>query len=116
MQCYWAEIRLLEREILFHTERDLETKSLLEGVEKLRADFRKHQQPVYLSPLHVAKIEKAGVIALKKNFLALQGTWHWFSGTMNMDAFRFCCSGCGIPTQQPDLAAWRNPWDHLKQV
>lgn len=88
MQCYWAEIQLgTDRRIVFHTESDLAQKELLDMVEALRADFKKHQKSVSLTIGDVEKLKQAGVTVLKQNFLALQATWHWFTGSMNMDAF-----------------------------
>ncbi len=86
-QWYWAEIKLPEK-IVFYTSKELQRRGLLDYVEDLRSKWQLYKRWVTLPDNVVEKLENVGVKVLRKIFLALKGTWHWFSGFSNMDAFR----------------------------
>ena len=84
---YWAEINLPQK-ITFYTESKLQEKGILDELEQMRSNFRDFQQPINITPEQSNVLREKGVNVLKRNFLALHGTWHWFRGNANMDAFQ----------------------------
>jgi len=89
MGSYWAAIQQGENgRIMFYTERKLHRQGRLPELRALQKQWKNHKRLVSLQPAEVDRLARVGVIVLMPRFLALQGTWHWFTGHTRMDAFR----------------------------
>lgn len=84
---FWAKIS--SKKIIFYSRECLEREGLLSEPEKMRQNYQMYQRNVQLDPEKIRKLEEKGIEVLRKDFLALNATWHWFTGYSNMDAFRF---------------------------
>ncbi len=85
---FWAQIE--EDKITFYSEDFLKNTygNLYNQIKSMQKNFINFQQSVSLNQEKIRILEQNGIRVLKSNFLALKGRWHWFTGTMKMDAFR----------------------------